>query len=159
MAVDGVLARVSELDSMISQLSGASPPASAAAASSFQRVLASRTAPYTPPTAPAPAPALPPAPPAAPAVPADTTRYGFVRRTDGSPGDVPFYQRLGGSGLGGVVFDSTDPGLESGLATAQQAGEKTGLWVPAGLDTGDPEAYASYAASLAQKYSPSVLVL
>src|SRR5437764_2779596 len=130
MAVDGVLARVSELDSLISQLNGASPPASAAAASSFQRVLASRTAPYTPPPAPAQ--------PQPPATPADTTRYGFVRRSDGSPGDVPFYQRLGGSGLGGVVFDSTDPGLESGLATAQQAGLKTGLWVPAGLDVGDP---------------------
>src|SRR5437870_3001501 len=111
MPIDAVLARVSELDSLISQLNGAPSSAARASRASFQRVLASRTAAAAAPSVPAS-----PAPGSASAS-VDGTRYGFVRRSDAAAGDVSYYQQLAANGLGGVVFDSTDPELDTALAT------------------------------------------
>src|SRR5438132_8913019 len=98
MPIDAALARVSELDSLIARLpGGAAPTARSSASTSFQSVLANQAAAVSPSAAPSPP---------ATAAAADGTHYGFVRRSDGVPGDLSFYQHLAANGLGGVVFDS-----------------------------------------------------
>jgi hypothetical protein len=95
--------------------------------------------------------------PGAPAAP-ESEGWAFIRLGESFPGNHPDYAQLRGYGATGALWDPDDMNAAAGIASSQEAGFQTGIWLVPHQNEG-PSAFAQRTHEAITRFGPHVVVL